>query len=231
MDCHGDTGGGTRRASIACALALVLLAFFSATVVASQPVILAPADLLGGTTKAFIGETRYELDRVDGQDAVRASCDGSASGLVLERRVDLRKTPIIEWSWGVAAAFDAAVDERRKAGDDYPARLYFVRDGGFLPWRTRAINYVWASHMPAGTDWPNAYAPQSRVVAVRSGEPDLSMPWVSQRRNLRADFRRYLDIEVDFIDAVAIMTDCDDRAEMADAWYGTVRFLPEDGAS
>ncbi|MCG8510165.1 MAG: DUF3047 domain-containing protein [Rhodospirillales bacterium] len=228
MQDQGSKEGRTKRARILRALAAVPLACF-AVVAAAQPIALAPADMLAGKPKAFSGETRYELTRVNGRDAVWASCDASASGLVLERRIDLRKTPIIEWSWGVAAAFDTVVDERRKAGDDYPARLYFVHDGGFPPWRTRAINYVWASHMPVGTDWPNAYLPQSRVVAVQSGRPDLSMPWVMQRRNLRVDFQRYFDVEVDFIDAVAIMTDCDDRAEMADAWYGTVRFLPEGG--
>jgi DUF3047 family protein len=210
------------------ALPAFLLVFLSAAV-GAETITLVPADMLAGKPQVFNGTTQYDLARVDGRDAIGASCDGTASGLVMERRIDLRETPVIEWSWGVAAAYEPGPDEREKSGDDYPARLYFVRDGGLMKWRTRAINYVWASGMPVGADWPNAYASQSRVIAVNSGSPDRDMPWVTQRRNLRADFKRYFDLEVDFIDAVAIMTDCDDRAEMAEAWYGTLRFLPEQG--
>jgi hypothetical protein len=51
---------------------------------------------------------------------------------------------------------------------------------------------------------------------------------VTERRNLRDDFKRYHGLDVEAIDAVAIMTDCDNRAAKASAWYGGVRFLPAD---
>lgn len=189
----------------------------------------APADILGWRAKQFQGETRYEAAEVAGRAAVRATCDASASGLVLERRIDLVKTPVVEWSWGVEGVFDGAADEARKEGDDYPARLYFVKEGGFNPFATRAINYVWASAKPAGADWPNAFTSNAHIVAVQSGPPQEPAVWVTQRRNLRDDFRRYHGLDVETIDAVAIMTDCDNRAATASAWYGSVRFLPEGG--
>lgn len=188
-----------------------------------------PADILAWRVKQFEGETRYEAAEIAGMAAVRAFCDGSASGLVLERKIDLTRTPVVEWSWGVEGVFDDAADEASKAGDDYPARLYFVRDGGFNPFATRAINYVWASGKPAGADWPNAYTANAHVIAVQSGPPDPARPWVTQRRNLREDFRRYHGRDVEVVDAVAIMTDCDNRGATASAWYGAVRFLPADG--
>ena len=39
--------------------------------------------------------------------------------------------------------------------------------------------------------------------------------------------RRHYGRDVDAVDAVAIMTDCDNRTEPAEAWYGLVRFLPK----
>lgn len=188
-----------------------------------------PADILTWRPESFHGETRYEAADVDAMAAVLASCDGSASGLVLERRIDLKKTPLVEWSWGIEGVFAGGADEARKEGDDYPARLYFVRKGGFNPFATRAINYVWASAKPAGADWPNAFTANAHIVAVRSGPPPEPMGWVTERRNLRDDFRRYHGLDIDAIDAVAIMTDCDNRAATASAWYGGVRFLSEEG--
>lgn len=188
-----------------------------------------PDDILGWQSKAFRGETHYEAASIDGQAAVRASCDGSASWLLLERPIDLEKTPVVEWSWGVAGVFDGDADEERKAGDDYPARLYFVHRGGFNPFAIRAISYVWASHKPVGADWTSPYTSQVHLVAVQSGPPDGAGPWVTQRRNLRDDFRRYHGLDLKSVDGIAIMTDCDDHPAKASAWYGGLRFLHEDG--
>jgi hypothetical protein len=172
---------------------------------------------------AFDGETEYRLVDTEAGPAVRARCDGGASGLFLDAPVDLRETPILEWRWRVDETFDPDADETVKAGDDFPARLYVVKDGGVLRWRTRAVNYVWASGRPEGADWPNPFASQAHMVAVRSGPGD---GWRTERRDVRADFRRFHGEEVDVIDAVAIMTDCDNRGGSAEAWYGEIRFLP-----
>ncbi|MBB4265147.1 DUF3047 domain-containing protein [Roseospira visakhapatnamensis] len=186
--------------------------------------VFAPADILRWETEAFVDETAYRLDTVAGRPAVRADCDASASGLYWRKPVDLTKTPILEWSWRVEAVPDPAASERTKAGDDYVARLYVIHDGGLLPWRTRAVNYVWAAGEPVGADWPNAYAGQAHMVAVASGPPATPGVWVTQRRDVRADFRRFHDLDLETIDAVALMTDCDDRGDTARAWFGTVRF-------
>jgi hypothetical protein len=185
-----------------------------------------PADMASWEPHSFSGWTSYQLARVDGRDVLHAQCASSASGLVLQMTIDLNETPILEWSWRVDEVFDDAVDERNRSGDDYAARVYVVKDGGLFRWRTRAINYVWASAMPAGSDWPNAYASQAHVVAANSGPPSSPGQWRTERRNIREDFRRYHGVDSHTIDAVAIMTDCDDRNSTAEAWYGGIRFLP-----
>lgn len=174
---------------------------------------------------AFAGQTSYRLVETDAGPAVHARCDRAASGLFLDAPVDLRETPILEWTWRVDATLDPAVDETTRAGDDFPARLYVVQGGGLLRWRTRALNYVWASGQPAGADWPNPFAAQAHMIAVRSGPGG---GWRTERRDVREDFRRFHGRDVDVIDAVAIMTDCDNRGVTAEAWYGAIRFLPAD---
>lgn len=180
-------------------------------------------DVAGWERERFKGETTYEID----SDGLKARCDNSASGLFLRKTIDLRATPIVEWSWRVERVYDGAVDEKTKGGDDFPARLYVVKDGGVAVWRTRAINYVWASAMPVGADWPNPFASQAHMVALRSGPAGAPGEWVTERRNIRDDFKRFHGRDIETIDAVAIMSDCDNRGGTAEAWYGPVRFLAE----
>jgi len=183
-------------------------------------------DILDWEPHSFAGETRYERVEIDDRTAIHAICEGgTASGLFYREDVDLRETPIIEWEWRVDETF-SGIDETVKAGDDYAARVYVVDESGVLRWRTRALNYVWASEKAKGEDWPNAYASQARMIAMRSGE-DGGSGWQTERRNILEDFRRYHDREPDTINAVAIMTDCDDVGEPVEAWYGNIRFLTE----
>jgi hypothetical protein len=98
-----------------------------------------------------------------------------------------------------------------------------VIDGGWAFWRTRTVVYVWAARQPAGSDWPSAYADQARVVALRSGTAEAGQ-WREERRDLRADFRRWFGIDARHVDGVALMTDCDDGGGAASAAYGDLRF-------
>lgn len=185
-----------------------------------------PADIIQWERHVFTAETRYELTEVDGIPSVHASCtDGSASGLFLRDEINLEQTPVIEWQWRVERTFDDT-DEQTRAGDDYPARLYAVDENRFMPWRTRAISYVWASAMPRGAHWENAYQSRAVMIAMRS-DTDPDTGWVTERRNLRQDFRQIHGRDLKVLDALAIMTDCDDTGQQAEAWYGQIRLLPE----
>ncbi|MDX1497626.1 MAG: DUF3047 domain-containing protein [Salinisphaeraceae bacterium] len=174
----------------------------------------------------FSKATRYSLvKQSNGDDLLAAQCQDSASALVLRQKIDLHQTPYLSWSWRVQDVFDG-LDEKQKSGDDFAARVYVVIDGGLLPWKSRAINYVWSSSHPVGSNWENPYAPeQVRMVAVRSGPPTES-GMMNEVRNVREDFRELFGMDVDSIDAVAIMTDCDNSDAEALAWYGTLQFEP-----
>jgi hypothetical protein len=154
---------------------------------------------------------------------LKATSTASASGLIKKQRIDLSKTPFINWRWKINN-YLTTVQERSKAGDDYAARLYVVLEGGLLFWQTKSINYVWASNIPKQTVWPNAYAGDAvKMIALRDKTDPLNT-WVTEKRNVRDDFKRYLGLDVQFIDAVALMTDTDDSHESATAFYGDITF-------
>lgn len=159
--------------------------------------------------------TAYRVASDGGTRVIEADCRAAASGLIWKQRIDLARTPILAWRWH-AEAFPPARDERAKGGDDFALRVYVVRDGGWAFWRTRSLVYAWAARAPAGSDWPSPYTAQAHMVVLRSGPAG----WQSERRDVRADFRRYFGLDLDAVDGVAVMTDCDDTGGTARGAYG-----------
>lgn len=202
----------------------LLLVNTSATPAAER--VFEPSAIQDWQPHSFDGETQYELETVQGQPALHAVCrTASASGLVHRAEIDLRETPILEWRWRVEQTY-GDIDETRKSGDDYPARIYVVDEYSIARWRTRAVNYVWSSGHDKGEHWPNAYASQAHMIAVRDAS-DAGTGWHAERRNVLADFARFHDRKPDTVEVVAIMTDCDDTGQTGEAWYGAIGFHPE----
>jgi hypothetical protein len=115
------------------------------------------------------------------------------------------------------------IDETQRSGDDYPARVYVVFSGGLLFWKTRALNYVWSSTQRPGTVWSNAYTGNSIMLAVEGGTEKTGQ-WQQETRNIREDFKQQFGYDVRYVDAVAIMTDTDDSASEATAYYSDIHF-------
>lgn len=183
-------------------------------------------DLDGWEEKQFKDRTEYRLAQVEGVTALAAHSRHAASGLYKRVHVDLARTPYLHWSWRVAGTL-GDLDETTRAGDDYAARVYVVVSGGLYFWKTRAVNYVWASRRPEGESWPNAFTANARMVAVRSGDA-LAGRWVRERRDVRADFAALFGADVRYVDAVAIMTDTDNSGGEARAYYGDIYFAEAD---
>lgn len=181
-------------------------------------------ELDGWKQQEFAGLTRYRLVR-DGESRVlEATSEGTASAWYLKRKIDLRRTPILNWSWQKVQSVEVG-DEAQRAGDDFVARLYVVKDGGVLFWRTIAINYVWSNHFSKGDAWNNPFAgSNARMLSLRdAGDP--SDEWFAESRDVQQDFLRLHGEQVDSIDGIAIMTDTDNSpAELGIARYGDIFF-------
>jgi len=181
--------------------------------------------LAGWDEKSFSGQTQYTLVERDGIKVLSAESKSSASALYKKMRIDLEKTPYLNWSWLVVNHL-GDINERQKEGDDYPARVYVIIDGGIFFWKTRAINYVWSSHQPEGSTWPNAYTDNTRMIALQSGSAYLGQ-WRTEKRNIRADLRQRFGEDLRYIDGVAVMTDTDNSQGQAVSYYRDLFFSSE----
>ncbi len=175
--------------------------------------------------KSFHGQTEYQTIKDSGRNVIKAETQAAASGLFREVDIDLNKTPFINWSWKIMAPYDA-LDETKKNGDDYPARIYVVISGGLFFWRTKAINYVWSSNKKIESSWDNAYTRKAQMLAVRSGGENTGQ-WLTEKRNVKTDFKQLFGQDITEINAIAIMSDSDDSKQSAIAYYGDIFFSAE----
>lgn len=172
--------------------------------------------------KSFKGETAYRIvrDEESGSNVLSAFADRSASGRYKKIAIDLRKTPYLNWSWRIGDIF-RNIDEDKKRGDDFPARLYVVVERGLLGVSSLALNYVWASRHEQGSIWVSPYTSQVRLIALNSGAVGLGR-WFNHKRNLRDDLRKAFGEDITKVHAIALMTDADDHGGAAQAYYGDI---------
>lgn len=149
--------------------------------------------LTGWEQKSFSGTTTYNIVAEAGRKVLKASSNKTASGLVRKIKVDLNKTPVLNWSWKIDGQLKG-LKEQSKQGDDYAARIYVIVDGGFFPWNSKAMNYVWSSNQGRGTTWGNAFLPKNAKMTAVRGTQDRAGAWQNEKRNVKQDFKRLYGI-------------------------------------
>jgi len=170
------------------------------------------------------GSTDYHLIIEDGQTVLKAFSHDSATALIRKISFQPSKHRYLRWSWKIAGTIKAG-DEKTKAGDDYAARVYVVFPGRFF-WQTTAINYIWANKLAKGYFVPSAYTANSKMIAIESGNGKAGQ-WLTEERDLFADYRTLFGIDPPEAEAIAIMTDTDNTGGTAEAWYGDITISTE----
>ena len=170
-------------------------------------------------------QTTYTLGSNENGNFLKAEAQGKASGLGIEKKINLLETPFINITWKVEKDL-TGIDEKSKKGHDYAARVFVVKEIGKLPWQKRAINYVFSSNNTVGENWISPYTKQSLDYVLSTTKDNLNK-WVTVKANVRAHFKKFHDLEVNEIDGVAVMTDTDNSKLQAIAYYQNIYFSSE----
>jgi hypothetical protein len=173
----------------------------------------------GWENKSFKGATEYKVVQEDGKTVLKAHAKATASGLSKKISFNPARYRYLKWNWKIADTI-AQGNEKTKQGDDYAARVYVVFPGRFF-WQMRALNYIWANKLPKGEFVPNAYTSNAMMIAVESG-PSKAGHWVTETRDILADYRRVFGEDPPEAGAIAIMTDTDNTGTEATAWYSDI---------
>ncbi|PSW19843.1 DUF3047 domain-containing protein [Photobacterium sanctipauli] len=182
--------------------------------------------------RSFVGNTQYTIVSLDDSSVLKAQSNGTASIIAKPYRIDLLKTPYINWSWKVENTL-LGLNERTKQGDDYAARVYLVLGRNLTSPSTKVINYVWSSNQAMGANWNNAYVGKRAQMLAVQGKGSPIKTWQQEKRNVYQDLIQLFgdkgssksnEAAYRYIDVVAIMTDTDNSQQSATAYYGDIFF-------
>ena len=168
------------------------------------------------------GETNWTLGRNEKGNYIRAEAEGTGSGLGKELIIDLNKTPFINITWKVEQNLSGIVENSKK-GHDYAARVFVVKKTGSTALSNRAINYVISSNNNIGETWNSPYTKKS-IDYVLATTLSNDNKWVSVKANVKEDFKKLHNLDVNELNGVAIMTDTDNSKKKAIAYYQNIYF-------
>jgi hypothetical protein len=166
------------------------------------------------------GRTSYTVVDDDGSRVLRAMSEDAGSAVIRRLYLDPLTDGTIEWRWRIAGNLTGNTRERERAGDDYTARLFVVfGSGGSI---RDALCYVWASEEPPGSMYPSPYVKSVAMIVLRSGDARVG-EWVTERRDVLADYRAFFGEEPEAPTAIALMVDTDDTGTNGQAWFDDIR--------
>ena len=167
-------------------------------------------------------KTIYTLGSNDNGNYYKAIADNAASGLGKEIKIDLNKTPIINITWKIEKDLPG-IKENTKKGHDFAARVFAVKKTGATPLSNRAINYVFSSNSEIGFNSPSPYTKKSIDNVLATTKDNLNK-WITVKANVKEDFKRFHDLDVNELDGLAIMSDTDNSKMKAVAYYQNIYF-------
>ena len=191
-------------------------------------------------------QTKFAVVSIDGRRALRVEADSSFGNLVHPLPADAAKPKHLAWSWKVEQLNEAG-DLRQRSGDDTSLKvcvlfemaldkLSFVeqqklrvaRSLSSEPVPAATICYVWDGKLPAGTDIVNAFTTRLRYVVLKTGPAQVG-PWLRERRDIEADFKRLFGAEsseMPPLAAVAIGADADNTKGQSVGYVGEIVLEP-----
>ena len=170
-------------------------------------------------------KTIYTVGTNDNGSFYKAVANNAASGLGKEVKIDLNKTPYINITWKIEKDLPG-IKENTKKGHDFAARVFAVKKTGATPLSNRAINYVFSSNNEIGFNSTSPYTKKSVDNVLASTKNNLN-EWITVKSNVKEDFKRFHNLDVNELDGLAIMSDTDNSKMIAVAYYQNIYFSAE----
>ena len=170
-------------------------------------------------------KTLYSIGNNENGSYLKAVAENAASGVGKEIKINLDKTPFINITWKIEKDLKG-IKENTKKGHDFAARVFVIKKTGATPLSNRAINYVFSSNSNVGETWPSPYTKKSIDSVLASTKSNLN-EWVTVRANVKDDFKKFHDIDVEELSGIAIMADTDNSKLTAVSYYQNIFFSSE----
>ena len=170
-------------------------------------------------------KTLYSIGNNEKGNYLKAEAVNAASGVGKEIKINLDKTPFINITWKIEKDL-RGIKENTKKGHDFAARVFVIKKTGATPLSNRAINYVFSSNSNVGETWPSPYTKKSIDSVLASTKSNLN-EWVTVKANVKEDFKKFHDLDVEELSGIAIMADTDNSKLTAVSYYQNIFFSSE----
>jgi len=167
-------------------------------------------------------KTIYSVGSNENGNFLKAIADNAASGLGKEINIDLNKTPFVNITWKIEKDLQG-IKENTKKGHDFAARVFVIKKTGATPLSNRAINYVFSSNSKVGLNSPSPYTKKSIDNVLATTIENLNK-WVTVKANVKEDFKRFHNLNVNQLDGLAIMVDTDNSKMKAISYFQNIYF-------
>ena len=167
-------------------------------------------------------KTVYSVGNNENGNYLKAEANNAASGVGKEVKIDLNKTPFINITWKIEMDLKG-IKEDTKKGHDFSARVFVIKKTGSTALSNRAVNYVFSSNRNVGENWPSPYTKKSVDNVLSTTKENLNK-WVTVKANVKEDFKKFHDLDVDELSGIAIMSDTDNSKKSAIAYYQNIYF-------
>ena len=170
-------------------------------------------------------KTLYSIGNNENGSYLKAVAENAASGVGKEIKINLDKTPFKNITWKIEKDLKG-IKENTKKGHDFAARVFVIKKTGATPLSNRAINYVFSSNSNVGETWPSPYTKKSIDSVLASTKSNLN-EWVTVKANVKEDFKKFHDLDVEELSGIAIMADTDNSKLTAVSYYQNIFFSSE----
>ncbi len=191
--------------------------------------------------------TKFTVVDLGGERVLKVEADESYGNLVHAMRAQVSPQATVAWRWRVDKLVDGA-ELKVRSGEDSAAKLCvsFGFDASKLSFSERAklslgrtttgedvptqtLCYVWDNKLPVESGFPSAFTPRIRFLVIHSGGARLGQ-WVTQRRNLVADYHKLFGDEsegkVPEVTSVSVAADSDNTRGQGLAYFGDITLTP-----
>lgn len=194
-----------------------------------------------------VAKNSFTLVADEGKTVLRVDSDNSAGSLYIPLTAPaadaagVGSKAVLQWRWKVNRLLDKA-DMEDKLEDDHSARVYVFFDvplaslsfaerskikiarmvaGVDVP--TAALCYVWDNKHRIGYKAWSPYTQRLRKIVLQSG-PGHVGEWMTESRDVYADFREAFGFDAPAVTSIAIGNDSDNTNERVTAWFGDISF-------
>ena len=206
---------------------ILVTAFFHTTLYAEQVKVFefTEKELSELTVRKVRGadnKTAYSVGSNENGNYLIAIADNAASGLGKEIKIDLNKTPFINITWKIEKDIPG-INETTKKGHDFAARVFVIKKTGATALSNRAINYVFSSNQDVGSSSRSPYTKKSIDNVLATTNTNLN-EWVTVKANVKEDFKKFHNLDVNDLDGIAIMSDTDNSKQKSITYYQNIYF-------